>query len=71
MKKYLFFIAIFLFSFTSCAPRIVSPAPSTKVVVIKKAPRQHKVVFVKGKRYYKWNDQYHRKTRFGYIVVRF
>ena len=39
-------------------------------VVIKKAPRHHKVVVVKGKRYYTWNGRHYRKTNKGYVYVR-
>ena len=43
---------------------------ATKTVVIKKAPRHHKVVVVKGKRYYAWGGKHYRKTNRGYVYVR-
>ena len=70
MKNYLFIMLIIALFTTSCATRIVTPAPQTQVVVVKKAPRHHKVVVIKGKRYYNWNGKYHRKTHHGYVVVK-
>lgn len=70
MKKYLFILAICVFALTSCATRVVTTNPQTNVVVVKKAPRNHKVVVVKGKRYHYWNGKYHRKTRRGYVLVK-
>lgn len=71
MKKYLFILSVSLFAFTSCATRVVTTTPAaTKVVVVKKAPANHKVVYVNGKKYYRWNGKYHRKTRNGFIVVK-
>lgn len=69
MKNTLQIIAILfiLFTVTSCATR----QPTTKrVAVIKVAPKGHKIINVKGKRYYKWNNTHYRKTRKGYVVVR-
>jgi len=45
------------------------PAQSN-VVVVKKAPKYHKVVVVKGKRYYTWGGKHYRKTRKGFVYVR-
>jgi len=70
MKKYLLLFVIIAFAFTSCATRVVTPAPATKVVVVKKAPRNHKVVMVNGNRYYSWNGNRYRKTKKGYILVK-
>jgi hypothetical protein len=69
MKKYLFILALLPLFLMSCAPRIIVPSATQKVVYIKKAPASHKIVVVKGKRYYRWNGKYHRKTRHGYVVV--
>ena len=68
---YIILVALFLSAgMTSCATRVVTrPAPKT-VTVVKVAPRGHKVVYVKGKKYYKWNGKHYRKTRRGYVVVR-
>jgi len=42
---------------------------ATKTVVVKHAPRNHKVVVIKGKRYYTWGGKRYKKTRRGYVVV--
>lgn len=43
---------------------------ATNTVVIKKAPRNHKVIFIKGKRYYTWNGKHYRKTRRGFVFIK-
>ncbi|NNM22696.1 MAG: hypothetical protein HKO54_04010 [Flavobacteriaceae bacterium] len=60
------------FTVTSCARRVVtvSPNPQPNVVVIHKAPKHHKVVVVKGKRYYTWGGRHYRKTHRGYVLVK-
>ncbi len=70
MKKYLFFLVFPIVLFSSCATRIVTPEPSTKVVVVKKTPKKYRTVRMNGNRYYFWNGKYHRKTRHGYVVVK-
>jgi hypothetical protein len=69
--RYLVYTLVFVFalSFSSCASRVVVKQPTT-VTVVKKLPRQYKVVRVKGKRYYFFNGKHYRKTRSGYVVVR-
>ncbi|MBC3845696.1 hypothetical protein H8K90_04855 [Winogradskyella echinorum] len=71
MMKYLVYtlVLIFALSFNSCASRVVVKEPA-KVTVVKKLPRQYKVVRLKGKRYYYFNGKHYRKTRKGYVVVR-
>lgn len=71
MMRYLVYTLVFVFalSFSSCASRVVVKQPAT-VTVVKKLPRQYKVVRVKGKRYYFFNGKHYRKTRNGYVVVR-
>jgi len=59
---------LFAMSFTSCASRVVVTTPRTKV--IKVAPKHHKIVIVKGKRYYYWNGRHYRKTNKGYVVIK-
>ena len=59
---------VFTFSFSSCVTTV--RATPAKIVVVKKLPRTHKVVYVKGHRYYKWNGNHYRKTNNGYVVVR-
>lgn len=44
------------------------PAAS-RTVVVKQAPRNHKVVVIKGKRYYTWGGKRYTKTRRGYVIV--
>lgn len=57
-----------IFSTTSCVSQVaVRPAHTN---VVKVAPKNHKIVTVKGKRYYFWNGKHYRKTKKGYIVVR-
>jgi hypothetical protein len=52
---------------SSCATR----QPTHKsVTLVKVAPKGHKIVQVKGQRYYKWNNTHYRKTRRGYVLVR-
>ena len=70
MKKYLFLFVAILFAVSSCTTRVVTTTPSHKVVVVKKAPSYHKVVVVNGKRYYRWDGNYYRKTNNGYVVVK-
>ncbi|BAO75620.1 DUF6515 family protein [Winogradskyella sp. PG-2] len=71
MMRYLVYtlVLVFALSFTSCASRVVVKEP-TSVTVVKKLPRQYKVVRVKGKRYYFFNGKHYRKTRRGYVFVR-
>lgn len=61
---------IFTLSFTSCATRVAVRPAATNVKVVKVAPKHHKIVVVKGKRYYFWNGRHYKKTRQGYVVVR-
>ena len=70
MKKLVivFFGCMLLSLGSSC---VVHTRPAHRhAVVIKKAPRHHKVVVIKGQRYYTWNGNYYKKTRRGYVVVR-
>ena len=65
------FILILVFAITSstmsCVTR-VAVRPATTLVKV--APKHHKVVIVKGKRYYFWNGRYYKKTKHGYIIVK-
>ena len=71
MMRYLVYTLVFVFalSATSCARHVVVTQPAT-VMVVKKLPRQYKIVRVNGKRYYVFNGKHHRKTRNGFVVVR-
>lgn len=70
MRAALYLIIIFIFSLscTSCAT--TARTKTAKVVVVHKLPKIHKVVYIKGHRYYKWNGKHYRKTRKGYVIVR-
>ena len=70
MRKFLFLVALVSFTLTSCATRVVTTAPTTNVVIVKKAPRNHKIVVVKGKRYYRWGGKHYRKTHRGFVLVK-
>lgn len=59
---------IFILTFTSCATRTVVQTP--KYTVVKVAPKHHKIVIIKGKRYYFWNERHYKKTRRGFVVVK-
>ena len=63
----LFFV--FTLSLSSCARHVVVTQPAS-ITIVKKLPRQYKVVRVKGKRYYFFNGKHYRKTRNGYVVVK-
>jgi len=70
MKKFIIILfgSALLLVGNSC---VVHTRPvATHTVVIKKAPRNHKVVVIKGKRYYTWNGKHYRKTRRGYVFVK-
>ena len=58
---------MFVITFTSCATRVAVQSP--KVNIVRVAPKHHKIVVVKGERYYFWNGRHYKKTRKGYIVV--
>ena len=57
-----------MISLSSCATRVATKR--TSITIVKKAPKHHKIVVVKGKRYYFWNGKHYRKTRRGFIVTR-
>jgi len=73
MKTYSSILVLVIFSFTlqSC---VVKARPihhsRASVVVVMHPPKYHKVVYVKGSKYYLWNGKYHRKTTRGYVVVK-
>ncbi len=69
MRVLIIFLGIlFTMNITSCRSRVVVSNPNVKVITV--APKNHKVVYLKGKRYYFWNGNYHKKTRKGYVIVR-
>ena len=65
----LIFGIIILFSTTSCVSRIAVRPPHAATIV-KVAPKHHKIVVVKGKRYYSWNGKHYRKINKGYVFVK-
>ena len=66
---YLLFITLIAVSLSSCVSTIRT-TPSN-VVVVKRLPVHHRIVYIKGLRYYNWENNYYRKTRRGYVIVRF
>lgn len=72
MKTLIYTIALVFTTiiFTSCATRVHTKQTYKTAKIVKVAPKGHKIVHVKGKRYYKWNNQHYRKTRNGYVVIR-
>ena len=67
MRTLLLLLSVFfVMNLSSC---VVHTRPAA-VVAVKTAPKHHKVVVVKGKRYYFWNGRHYKKTRKGYVVVR-
>lgn len=69
MRTFVILISAFcMISLSSCATRVAT-RPAT-VTVVKTAPKHHKIVTVKGKRYYFWNGNHYRKTRRGFVIVR-
>ncbi len=55
-------------TFSSCATHVAVRTPNVKVVKV--APKHHKVVVVKGAKYYYWNGRHYKKTRKGYVFVK-
>ena len=70
MRTLIVLLSVFLtLNLSSCATRTVSQPNS--VTVVKTRPANYKIARVNGKRYYFWNGTHYRKTRRGYVVVRF
>ncbi len=59
---------VFAITFTSCATRVVVQPSNVKV--IKVAPKHHKIIVIKGKRYYFWNGRHYKRTKRGYVIVK-
>lgn len=62
MKKIILLLMISFLVFQSCAVRKRNTRVH-KVVAIKKAPKHHKVVVIKNKRYYTWGAKHYKKLR--------
>lgn len=69
MKKMILLLMISSLALQSCAVRKRNTRVH-KVVAIKKAPKNHKVVVIKNKRYYTWEGKHYKKTKRGFIVAR-
>ena len=59
---------IFAMTLTSCATQVAVRTPNVKVVKV--APKHHKIVVLKGKRYYFWSGRHYKKTGNGYAIVK-
>ena len=62
-------VILFLF-LQSCVVHTRPVVHHPKKIVYVKAPKKHKIIVVKGKRYHYWNGRYHRKTKKGFVVVK-
>ena len=69
MRKLILILLLASFVFQACAPRIVERNRG-RVVIVKRDPRNHKVVVIKKKRYYTWGGKYYRKTSKGFVLVK-
>ncbi len=70
MKKLLLIVFLIAFGLQSCAVRVVERNRADNVVIVKKAPRNHRVVVIKKRRYYTWGGKYYRRTSRGFVRVR-
>jgi len=72
MKTFIYTIA-FIFitiSFTSCVSRAHRKPAYKTAKIVKVAPKGHKIIYVKGQKYYKWSNKHYKKTNRGFVVVR-
>lgn len=63
-------VVLLMFSTGSCIATF-GPRPAPGVLVVKHRPVHYKIVKVKGKKYYHWDNNHYRRVRGGYILVRF
>jgi hypothetical protein len=68
--KYILILFLCLASLSSCVIHTKRSAKKKNNKVVKVVPAKSKVIFINGKKYYKWNNKYHRKTKKGFVVVR-
>lgn len=68
--KYILILFLCLGSLSSCVIHTKRIAKNKNTKVVKVVPAKSKVIFINGKKYYKWNNKYHRKTKKGFVVVR-
>ncbi|MDO6811762.1 hypothetical protein Q4586_02115 [Tenacibaculum soleae] len=69
MKKIILLLMISSLALQSCAVRKRNTGVH-KVVAIKKAPKNHKLVVIKNKRYYTWGGKHYKKIKREFIVAR-
>jgi hypothetical protein len=70
--KYLITICLaIIFFMNGCARRtvVVTNSPYTTTVV-KSLPTNHRIVHVKGVKYYYFNGRHYKRTPRGYVLVR-
>jgi len=70
MKTVFYFLLIGFLSLSSTSCVTTVRSPQTRTVVVKTLPKTHKIVYVRGIKYYKFNGKHYRRTSRGYIVVR-
>lgn len=72
MKPFIYTIvfAFISFNLSSCVTRAYTKPAYKTATIVKISPKGHKIVLVKGKKYYKWNNKYYKKTKRGYVVVK-
>jgi len=72
MKTFIYSIAFILFilSSTSCVTRVHRKPVHKTTTIVRVAPKGHKVIYIKGNKYYKWNNKHYKKTKKGFVVVR-
>ncbi|MDP3354019.1 MAG: hypothetical protein Q8S44_09790 [Flavobacteriaceae bacterium] len=68
---FIFLMMVFTLSTASSCIVHLGHRPPTGVMVVKTKPAHYKIVKVKGKRYYHWNNNHYQRVRGGYILVRF
>ncbi len=62
-------VALLLLS-SSCVTTVRPAHIHTKTIVVKKAPKHRKIVYVKGHKYYIWGGKHYKKSRKGYVYVK-
>lgn len=68
MKKIVAILLLLGFSLQACAPRIVH-RNKKRIVMVKKAPRNSRIVIIRNKKYITWGGNYYKRTSQGYVLV--
>ena len=69
MRLSIFCLALVLaLGATSCTTYVFAKTP--EATAIRTAPKHHKIIVVKGNRYYFWNGKHFKKTRRGFVAVK-